>query len=133
MDATSADALNAVARVAGLAVRDSLARSQQEPQVVAVFKQWSDCMKASGYDYGAPYDAGNDHRWATAMPTAAEIRTASADVACKQKTNLVGVWYAVDSALQTSMIDAQQQQLDAVKDGIAQEMKAVAQVAGAAS
>lgn len=112
---------------------DSLSRSQQEPQVVAVFKQWSACMAAKGYNYAAPYDAGNDRRWATSTPTAVEIQTATADVACKQKTNLVGVWYAVDSALQTSMINAQQQQLDAVKDGIAQEMKATAQVAGAAN
>jgi len=111
---------------------DSLARSQQEPQVVAVFKQWSACMAAKGYDYATPYDAGNDHRWATSAPTAAEIQTASADVACKQQTNLVGVWYAVDCALQTSMINAQQQQLDAVKNGISQEIKAAAQVVGAA-
>ncbi|HEU5357138.1 MAG TPA: hypothetical protein VFU65_21890 [Actinocrinis sp.] len=112
---------------------DSLSRSQQEPQVVAVFKQWSQCMAAKGYDYATPYDAGNDHRWATAAPTAVEIQAATADVACKQKTNLIGVWYAVDRALQTSMINAQQQQLDAVKDGIAQEMKATAQVVGAAN
>lgn len=112
---------------------DSLVRSQQEPQVVAVFKQWSACMAAKGYDYAAPYDAGNDRRWNTTAPTAAEIQAATADVACKQKTNLVGIWYAVDSALQTSMINAQQQQLAAVKDGIAQEMKAVAQVIGAAN
>jgi len=111
---------------------DSLARSQQEPQVVAVFKQWSACMAAKGYDYATPYDAGNDHRWATSAPTAAEIQTASADVSCKQKTNLIGVWYAVDCALQTSMISAQQQQLDAVKSGISQEIKAAAQVVGAA-
>jgi hypothetical protein len=112
---------------------DSLSRSQQEPQVVAVFKQWSACMAAKGYDYAAPYDAGNDHRWATGTPTAVEIQTATADVACKQKTNLVGVWYAVDCALQTSMINAQQQQLDAVRDGIAQEMRATAQIVGAAN
>ncbi len=112
---------------------DSLARSQQEPQVIAVFKQWSACMAAKGYHYATPYDAGNDRRWATNAPTAAEIQTATADVACKQQTNLVGVWYAVESALQTSMISAQQQQLDAVRDGITQEMKAVAQVAGTAN
>jgi hypothetical protein len=111
---------------------DSLARSQQEPQVVAVFKQWSACMHAKGYDYAVPYDAGNDRRWATSAPSAVEIQVATADVTCKRQTNLVGVWYAVDSALQTSMIDTQQQQFAAVRDGIAQELKAAARVVGAA-
>ncbi|MGH6653942.1 MAG: hypothetical protein ACRDVE_01900 [Actinocrinis sp.] len=109
---------------------DSVARSQQEPQVVAVFKQWSACMQAHGYSYATPYDAINDHRWRTPQPSAAEIQVATADVACKQKANVVGVWYAVDCALQTSMIDARQQQLDGVRDGIAQELKAAARVVG---
>jgi len=103
---------------------ESLALSQREPQVLAVFKQWSQCMAQHGYHYTAPYDAGNDTQWNTPEPTAKELRVASTDVGCKAKTNVVGIWYAVEVALQRQMISANQQHLNQVKAGITAQMAA---------
>jgi hypothetical protein len=112
---------------------ESLALSEREPQVVTAIKQWSQCMAQHGYTYSMPYDAGNDRQWNTPQPTATEIRTAETDVSCKVQSNLVGIWYAVDSALQTRLIAANQQHLAQVKAGIAAETAAADRTLAAAS
>ena len=112
---------------------ESLALSEREPQVVAASKRWSQCMARSGYHYGMPYDAGNDPQWNTPRPSAKEIRTASTDVACKAQTNLVGIWYAVETALQRQLIAANRQHLDQVAKGITAQLAAAGRVLAAAS
>jgi hypothetical protein len=49
------------------------------------------------------------------------------------QSNLVGIWYAVDSALQTRLIAANQQHLAQVKAGIAAETAAADRTLAAAS
>jgi hypothetical protein len=43
------------------------------------------------------------------------MHMAASDVACKQKTNLVGVWVAVESAIQKSLIEKNQEALTQVR------------------
>jgi hypothetical protein len=112
---------------------ESLSLSEREPQVIAVTKQWSQCMVKHGYHYAVPYDAGNDTQWDTPEPSATEIRTATTDVACKAQTNLVGIWYAVETALQREMITANQQHLDQVRQGIAAQTAAAGKVLATAA
>lgn len=84
---------------------DSFTRSQSDPRVLKVFAAWSACMRTSGYVYKDPDAATDDPRWsAAAAPTRAEIATAQADVACKRRTDLVGVWFSVESAYQRAAI-----------------------------
>ena len=81
--------------------------SLKDPRVIQVFHAWSQCMKTSGYDYADPVSAYSDARWNSPTAGETEIKTAVADVACKRRTDLVGVWFAVESAYENARIPAQ--------------------------
>ena len=84
---------------------DAFERSKSDPRTGAVFHDWSRCMVERGYSYASPLApaAGVDLNSTTISPL--EIRTALADVTCKAATNVVGVWYAVESAYENTMIE----------------------------
>ncbi|MFE6746204.1 hypothetical protein ACFVGM_10155 [Kitasatospora purpeofusca] len=91
-------------------------RSRQDPRVGAVFQDWSRCMAERGYSYGTPGDALKDPRWGnTATPSAEEIATATADVECKARVNVVGVWFTVESAYEQELIRLKQPELTGAK------------------
>ncbi|MET9611600.1 hypothetical protein [Kitasatospora indigofera] len=93
-------------------------RSMADPRVKEVFQAWSACMKERGYSYPTPGDALKDARWgATAGPSAEEIATATADVDCKARTNVVGVWFTVEAAYEGELIRRHQAELAAVQAG----------------
>jgi hypothetical protein len=93
-------------------------KSKTDPRVVAVIKLWSECMKRSGYTYASPLDAGGDRpEWLrAATPSAAEIRTAVADVTCKQRTNLIGTWFTIESAYENGAIHLHIEQLTQIRN-----------------
>jgi hypothetical protein len=70
------------------------------PAVQALFRRWSACMAAIGYDYANPVQAelgepGDSHgpsQWSGTSPSQLEIQTAVADVTCKDKTGLLKPW-----------------------------------------
>ena len=92
-------------------------RSDGDSRVISAYAHWSACMKDAGFDYRTPADANNDTRWSGEEATPAEIAVASADVACKKHTNLVGIRMAVTSAYQRVAIQAHVQELNALKSG----------------
>ena len=94
---------------------ESLSRSQADSRVRAALGQWSACMRERGFDYSIPENAVADPRFSQGEVTALEISTARADVACKRRTNLVGVWSSVDAAYQTRLIEQNREALDAVR------------------
>jgi hypothetical protein len=83
---------------------DSFAHSRGDPRVQAVTRQWAGCMKAAGLDYADPFGPLGDRRFRGPL-TRAETTAAQADVACKRQTNLVGVWFTVESTYQHTLID----------------------------
>ncbi len=87
------------------------ARADGDSRVQAAFGAWSRCMKESGYDYAGPWDANDDPHWSGSAIPPQEIATAVADAACRRRTNLVGIWFAVESAYQTRAIESNAQQL----------------------
>jgi hypothetical protein len=93
---------------------DSYGRSRQDPQVQAVTRQWSRCMAARGYAYPGPLDPPADRRFRGPV-SATEIATAAADIACKRRTNLLGVWSAVETAYQLPQIAANRTALEQVR------------------
>ncbi|MFF7635793.1 hypothetical protein ACFZB9_21975 [Kitasatospora sp. NPDC008050] len=93
-------------------------RSLDEAAVKSAFARWSGCMSAKGYRYDTPESAVNDHRWRTPTPTAEEIATAGADVACKQQADVVGTWFGAESRLEAQDIQAQLPQLTQVRQAI---------------
>ncbi|MFE6866090.1 hypothetical protein ACFVFS_06005 [Kitasatospora sp. NPDC057692] len=80
-------------------------KSKTDDRVLAVFRTWSECMKAEGYDYADPIRVLDDPRWASAAPTDVERATAVADVGCKAQANVVGVWFTVEAAYETQLIE----------------------------
>ncbi|MPZ85665.1 MAG: hypothetical protein GEV28_36910 [Actinophytocola sp.] len=65
--------------------------AEADSRVRAVFTGWSRCMSAAGFDYRDPMAANNDPTFGTGVPTAEEIATATADVACRTEENVNGV------------------------------------------
>ncbi len=104
----------------------SVLQAAKDGRVVAVFRDWSACMKARGYRYAAPWDPANDGRFAGPHSSPTEVAVATADVACKQKTNVVGVWYAVDAAYQRAFIARHRVALDQVKKDKAAKLRLAA-------
>ncbi|WP_406400163.1 hypothetical protein [Streptomyces uncialis] len=91
---------------------ESLTRSQETPKVRAALKSWSRCMKEKGYEVAIPFDAihlttgkGNGSEKAVAI--------ALADIDCKKSTDLVSIWYRVDSGIQREQIKQHRTGLEA--------------------
>ncbi|MCX5404651.1 hypothetical protein OG276_11485 [Streptomyces sp. NBC_00086] len=81
------------------------AKVQQDSRVAEAFTKWSACMKEKGFSYRTPLDAANDTEWKSGAATRAAIAVATADVACKQQNNTVGIWYAAMEAHQKAYVD----------------------------
>lgn len=83
---------------------ESYVKSQKDPAVTEVSEKWSKCMNESGHRYPDPIAAINDQEFASGAPSNHEKAVALADVLCKRKVNLIGVWSDVESAYQRSLI-----------------------------
>ena len=105
----------------GELVAEADQRTVADSRVRAVVEAWSRCMRRAGFDYGSPTElAGEEgNRWSTPEPIAAEIATARADVACKQQTNLPGVWLDATAAYQRQLIEQHQLVLDQLQRELA--------------
>ena len=107
-------------------------RSMSDDRVKAAFASWSACMKNEGYNYSTPNDAANDASWrGSSIPSPTEIATAIADVTCKQRANVVGIWFSVESAYEQQMIEQQAPQLTQVKKNIDDALRHADTVVGA--
>jgi hypothetical protein len=110
---------------------DSFARSQSDGRVLKAFAAWAACMRAGGYDYRDPNAATNDPRWAAAArPSGAEVATAQADVVCKRRTDLVGVWSSVESGYQGAAIRANADALRQARSTMRRELATAATLLG---
>lgn len=101
----------------GLAQRlsfQSFDRSKSDSRVRKVTRAWSDCMTDSGYDYTDPLAPLADPGLAGST-SARAIGTATTDIRCKKNTNLVGVWFSVESAYQKQLIGRNSEQLTALR------------------
>jgi hypothetical protein len=101
-------------------------RAQSDPRVLAVFAKWSACMRSHGYDYPNPLAATGDPRWnMSTPPTRTEIRTAQTDVACKQRTNLLAVTFAVESDYEHALIARHARELAQARSQIEAEGRTI--------
>ncbi len=100
---------------------ESFGQSLRDPRVSEALGAWSACMADSGYTYQTPLEPLVEHEdalrelaaakhlpigvpFVTPPPSAEEIAIARADVACKQQTNLIGVWFTVETEIQKQLI-----------------------------
>jgi hypothetical protein len=94
----------------------SLDKSLNDPTVKAAFAEWSQCMKAKGYDWANPRVAGSAFDGNNSVVSPQEIAAAQTDVACKQQTHVVDVWQAFEVRYQNTQIEQQFQELQQTKD-----------------
>jgi hypothetical protein len=84
-------------------------------------------MRAHGFHYANPFDAGADPRWRTsgkADPT--QIAVAETDVSCKLSTHLVDVEVAVESAYDNADIAVNATRLAPIRESVAAKSRAIA-------
>jgi hypothetical protein len=81
------------------------AQAEHDSRVTKVWALWSSCMAKSGYTYKTPWAAHDDPQWQGDSANLREIRTARADIACRNQTNMVGIWMAVESAYQRRLME----------------------------
>lgn len=85
----------------------SFEESKHDSRVRQVFTAWSACMASMGYQYANPLASVADPAFTgSGQATAEEIKVAQADLTCKKQTNLVGVWFTVESAYQRQAISS---------------------------
>ncbi|MFF7457630.1 hypothetical protein [Kitasatospora sp. NPDC008115] len=103
-------------------------QSLADARLVAAFAAWSGCMKAKGYDYPTPIAAADDPQWQSIGASSEKARqTATTDATCKAEHNVVGIWYTVESAYETTLIEQNAEAMRAVKQDIDNRMKLAAQ------
>ncbi|MEV4113417.1 hypothetical protein [Nonomuraea sp. NPDC049695] len=79
--------------------------AQRAPEVVAVIREWSACMKEAGYPYPGPFEAvGDGTWWKTQQPSDRERAVARADMRCKQETDLIPIWAEADRRVQLGVL-----------------------------
>lgn len=101
---------------------DAWNASLRDPRVLDVFAAWSACMAEAGYSYEAPMQANDDPAWQSPTASPEEIATATADVACKEKTDLVAVWSSVEAEHQAGSIAKHQKRFDAYRAVLDQQV-----------
>ncbi|MEV7087824.1 hypothetical protein AB0O07_18330 [Streptomyces sp. NPDC093085] len=103
-------------------------KSQQTPEVVKAFAEWSACMKRSGYHYKAPLDASDDSKFSAPEVTAEEIATATADITCRERTRVAWIWFQAEYALQKRALEEHAEDLSAERGRIDAAVRKAAQV-----
>ncbi|MEU9303938.1 hypothetical protein [Streptomyces sp. NPDC048269] len=113
---------------------EGYSRSQEDSRVRKAIKAWSDCMGKHGYTVDSPMDSQkqlglND----TNLGSPQAIATAKLDVDCKKQTNLVGIWYTVETAYQKRLIEQNAETLDRAKKQLDERMRLAASLIAAGS
>ncbi|MBT2364053.1 hypothetical protein J7E88_01565 [Streptomyces sp. ISL-10] len=101
---------------------ESLTASMTSAPVQAVIKDWAACMKTKGHTLANPYKA-MDQGVSEADPQKS-ITLALHDLACKEKTKLIQVWFDEESTIQKQAIKDHSTELKAVKSRHALTMTA---------
>jgi len=94
---------------------EALQRTNGDSRVAAKNAEWSACMKGAGFNYADPMKTISDPAFAGDSPSPAEIATAKADVACKDKVGLVATMVQVETAYQQRALEANAEVLKSVK------------------
>ncbi|MFE6624314.1 hypothetical protein [Streptomyces sp. NPDC057740] len=120
-----------------LARQQGWKRTEADSRAKAVNAKWSACMKKAGYTYADPHAAAGDPAWwtkgegdsaARKKVKAREIATAVADVKCKRQVDYVTVWQSVETTYQNKIINANKQELEAVREMRRNALRKAAQV-----
>ncbi|MFB8026065.1 MULTISPECIES: hypothetical protein [unclassified Streptomyces] len=106
-------------RLADDLIMESSSRAQSDSRVLEAFSRWSACLAAKGYSYKKPTDVMQDDKLMI-DPTAStrEKALAVADVNCKKKANVVGVWSSVEMAYQSEAVERHAEEMQQIKENL---------------
>jgi len=96
--------------------------AKRDEQVQAVFRAWSACMARSRYHYADPLAVAADPRFEGPV-SKDEVAVAQADIRCKARTNVVGVWFTVESSYQREQISRNAAAFRATKEALAARVR----------
>jgi hypothetical protein len=97
-------AASGTADLVSAASHSAFVASESAPPVLAAFSRWSACMLARGYHFADPNKAVASIDISSPQVPPSEIALASADVSCKQQSQVVTSWYAAERKLQLAAI-----------------------------
>ncbi|WP_190194995.1 hypothetical protein [Streptomyces minutiscleroticus] len=110
-------------RLADELIFSSSAKAQDDSRVQSAFKKWSVCMNDSGYSYESPVAVLEDAQtFESPTPDEREINMAIADVRCKKRHNVVGVWSSVEMGYQSVAIEQNAEELKEIKENLRHEI-----------
>ncbi|MEU2238293.1 hypothetical protein ABZ572_02680 [Streptomyces sp. NPDC018338] len=110
----------------------SFTASQETPEVKAAMAAWSACMKERGYQVATVWDAANLTDPASSSSASdAERKTALAEIDCKQKTDLVAIWFKAEQKIQETLIAKQQDALNKARSNTVAGLTAARQITAA--
>lgn len=102
-----------VAQLAG----DSFVQSMKDEKVIKAIAAWSSCMGGKGHTGLAdPYKAMDQGVTDGGEPSQESIALAVDDIDCKKQTDLVKIWFGVESAIQDKQIADNKSQLTGIKE-----------------
>ncbi|MGW8887042.1 hypothetical protein [Streptomyces sp. NPDC055749] len=94
----------------------SFTESMRAPAVKQATAEWSQCMKSEGYSAATPFEATEIAPHVEGGPASEEeIAVALAEIDCKEKTDLVAVWFAEDSKIQKAQIAEHRDRLNGTR------------------
>jgi hypothetical protein len=115
--------------------RDSFNRSFTDSAVTAAFAKWSACVKAEGYNWPTPREAGTgfgqDNEAAASRGTAPppkEIAAARANFLCQQQVKLVPIWSGFEAKYQKGQIDKNFEELEKIRKDQQNRLKFVSEI-----
>jgi hypothetical protein len=102
--------------------------TKRDSRVRAVNQAWSACMARQNYHYTDPLAAMADPAFLRGAPTPEQITVAETDIRCKAETNVIGVWFTVESAYQRRAIDHDSAAFATARAALATQRDVVAEV-----
>ena len=102
----------------------SFEQAKRDSRVKTVNAAWSSCLAEHGYHYADPFAPLADPRFKGKL-TPEQITVAATDIDCKGRTNLVGVWFSVESAYEARAIQQAKAAFDLLKQARAARQGAV--------
>jgi hypothetical protein len=102
-------------------------RARTDSRIERVNARWSACMAKSGYQAKEPMKAAEELGFTDAeLGGPQSITAATVDVACKKKTNLVGTYYAVQSAYQRRLVEEHAETLNLARQQLRDRLRLAA-------
>lgn len=99
----------------GIIRLDAISATKKDLRYIGMVRAWSSCMSKMGYEYETPERARDDARWSGSVPSRAEKRTATADMACKKKVDYLAEASSIQSTYEEKVIEERKGELSELR------------------